>query len=127
LLALIEGWIDDVVAQAAEGRLAGASALRETVRRRRATGGPAEQTFGTLVGLQLRPRRMREASQVWQLLREARGPEGRDALWEHPDLLPTVDDLDDPPAFVDRRDSDFDLRTLNDTPPSDGPASESSD
>jgi putative hydrolase len=127
LLALIEGWIDDVVAQAAEGRLAGASALRETVRRRRATGGPAEQTFGTLVGLQLRPRRMREASQLWQLLREARGPEGRDALWEHPDLLPTVDDLDDPPAFVDRRDSDFDLRSLNDTPPSDGPADETSD
>ena len=126
LLALIEGWIDDVVAQAAEGRLAGASALRETVRRRRATGGPAEQTFGTLVGLQLRPRRMREASQLWQLLREARGAEGRDALWEHPDLLPTVDDLDDPPAFVDRRD-DFDLRSLNDTPPSDGPAGEPTD
>jgi putative hydrolase len=127
LLALIEGWIDDVVAQAAEGRLAGASALRETVRRRRATGGPAEQTFGTLVGLQLRPRRMREASQLWQLLREARGAEGRDALWEHPDLLPTVDDLDDPPGFVDRRDSDFDLRSLNDTPPSDGPDDETSD
>jgi putative hydrolase len=127
LLALIEGWIDDVVAQAAEGRLAGASALRETVRRRRATGGPAEQTFGTLVGLQLRPRRMREASQLWQLLREARGVEGRDALWEHPDLLPTVGDLDDPPGFVDRRDSDFDLRSLNDTPPSDGPDGESSD
>lgn len=127
LLALIEGWIDDVVAQAAEGRLAGASALRETVRRRRATGGPAEQTFGTLVGLQLRPRRMREASQLWQLLREARGAEGRDALWEHPDLLPTVDDLDDPPGFVDRRDTDFDLRSLNDTPPSDGPDAETSD
>ena len=70
---------------------------------------------------------MREASQLWQLLREARGAEGRDALWEHPDLLPTVDDLDDPPAFVDRRDNDFDLRSLNDTPPSDGPASETSD
>ena len=127
LLALIEGWIDDVVAQAADGRLAGASALRETVRRRRATGGPAEQTFGTLVGLQLRPRRMREASQLWQLLREARGAEGRDALWEHPDLLPTVDDLDDPTGFVNRRDNDFDLRSLNDTPPSEGPAGEISD
>jgi putative hydrolase len=127
LLALIEGWIDDVVAQAAQGRLAGASALRETVRRRRASGGPAEQTFGTLVGLQLRPRRMREASQLWQLLRESRGTEGRDALWEHPDLLPTVEDLDDPAGFVDRRDSDLDLRSLNDTPPSDGPDGETPD
>ena len=127
LLALIEGWIDDVVAEAAEGRLAGASALRETVRRRRATGGPAEQTFGTLVGLQLRPRRTREASQLWQLLREGRGTEGRDALWEHPDLLPTVDDLDDPTAFVDRRDNDFDIRSLDDTPPSEGPTSDTTE
>jgi putative hydrolase len=121
LLALIEGWIDDVVTQAAEGRLASAAALGETVRRRRAGGGPAEQTFGTLVGLQLRPRRMREAAQLWQLLRESRGAEGRDALWEHPDLLPTVDDLDDPADFVNRRDSDLDLTSLDDTPPGQDP------
>jgi putative hydrolase len=117
LLALIEGWIDDVVGQAADGRLVGAAALGETVRRRRASGGPAEQTFGTLVGLQLRPRRMREAAELWRLLREARGTDGRDALWEHPDLLPSIDDLDDPAGFVDRRDSDLDLRSLDDLPP----------
>jgi putative hydrolase len=121
MLALIEGWIDDVVTQAAEGRLASAAALGETVRRRRAGGGPAEQTFGTLVGLQLRPRRMREAAQLWQLLRESRGTEGRDALWEHPDLLPTVDDLDDPAGFVNRRDNDLDLTSLDDTPPGEDP------
>jgi len=119
LLALIEGWIDDVVAQAADGRLASAAALGETVRRRRAAGGPAEQTFGTLVGLHLRPRRMREASQLWRLLRESRGAEGRDALWEHPDLLPTVADLEDPAEFANRRDSDLDLTSLDDTPPDD--------
>ncbi|MGZ6793722.1 MAG: zinc-dependent metalloprotease, partial [Mycobacteriales bacterium] len=48
-LALVEGWVDLVVDAAAEGRLPHAVALRETVRRRRATGGPAEQTFATLV------------------------------------------------------------------------------
>jgi putative hydrolase len=116
LLALIEGWIDDVVAQAAQGRLSGADALAETVRRRRAAGGPAEQTFGTLIGLELRPRRMREAAQLWRLLREQRGVEGRDALWEHPDLLPTAEDLADPQAFVERRDVDVDISGL-DTPP----------
>src|SRR4051794_4675812 len=59
-LALVEGWVDAVVDAAAAGRLASSAALRETVRRRRASGGPAEQTFATLVGLQLRPRRLRE-------------------------------------------------------------------
>jgi putative hydrolase len=102
LLALVEGWVDDVVGAAATDRLPGAEALRETLRRRRATGGPAEQTFATLVGLELRPRRLREAATVWRTLREQRGAEGRDELWRHPDLLPAADDLDDPEGFVRR-------------------------
>ena len=102
LLALVEGWVDDVVAAAATERLPGAEALRETLRRRRATGGPAEQTFATLVGLELRPRRLREAAALWRLLRERSGSEGRDRIWEHPDLLPSAADLDDPEAFVRR-------------------------
>jgi hypothetical protein len=62
---------------------------------------------------------MREAAELWRLLREDRGTDGRDALWEHPDLLPTADDLEDPAAFVNRRDVDLDLRSLDDTPPDD--------
>jgi putative hydrolase len=104
MLALVEGWIDDVVSTAAADRLPGAEALRETLRRRRATGGPAEQTFATLVGLELRPRRLRDAAQLWRGLREHRGIEGRDETWRHPDLLPTGDDLDDPDGFVRRAD-----------------------
>jgi putative hydrolase len=99
-LALVEGWVDEVVAAAADGRLPAAAALREAVRRRRATGGPAEQTFATLVGLELRPRRLREAAALWHALTEARGPDGRDAIWSTPDLLPSSADLDDPTAYV---------------------------
>ena len=54
-LALVEGWVDTVVNAAADGRLPGSVKLAEAVRRRRATGGPAERTFATLVGLELRP------------------------------------------------------------------------
>jgi putative hydrolase len=84
LLALIEGWVDAVVTDATKDRLPSAAALRETLQRRRATGGPAEQTFSTLVGLELRPRRLREASQLWAAVTEARGRSGRDALWATP-------------------------------------------
>ena len=108
LLARVVGWVDDVVAAAAAERLPGSAALRETLRRRRATGGPAEQTFATLVGLELRPRRLREAAELWRLLRESSGPEGRDKLWQHPDLLPSGDDLDDPAAFIARSADDSD-------------------
>ncbi|MFI8851544.1 zinc-dependent metalloprotease [Streptomyces sp. NPDC053499] len=106
-LALVEGWVDAVVHAAAEPHLPSASALRETLRRRRASGGPAEQTFSTLIGLELRPRRLRDASRLWASLADARGAEGRDAVWEHPDMLPTAADLDDPDAFVHHEQPDF--------------------
>jgi putative hydrolase len=99
-LALVEGWVDTVVDAAARDKLPQSRALAEAVRRRRATGGPAEHTFATLVGLELRPRRSREAGVIWRSLTEVRGSEGRDALWAHPDLLPTEEDFDDPEGFV---------------------------
>ncbi|MGW0392581.1 zinc-dependent metalloprotease [Streptomyces sp. NPDC003042] len=106
-LALVEGWVDAVVHEAAKPRLTSADAMRETMRRRRASGGPAEQTFATLIGLELRPRRLRDASRLWASLTDARGVEGRDGLWEHPDMLPTASDLDDPDGFVHREQLDF--------------------
>lgn len=100
MLALIEGWVDEVTDAAARDRLPSAAALRETIRRRRATGGPAEQTFAALVGLELRPRRLREAAALWRALLDRRGVEGRDAVWNHPDLMPGGSDLDDPDGFA---------------------------
>ena len=110
MLALVEGWVDEVVTQATAQWMPSAVALAEAVRRARATGGPAEETFATLVGLELRPRRMRDAANLWAALRDVwpetreqrdwGGVEGRDAVWSHPDLIPTSADLDDPLGFV---------------------------
>ncbi|MDP9433129.1 MAG: zinc-dependent metalloprotease [Actinomycetota bacterium] len=123
-LALVEGWVDEVVDAATRGKLPSSTALRETVRRRRATGGPAEQTFATLVGLELRPRRLREAATLWRSLAEIRGIEGRDALWSHPDLLPTGDDLEDPAAFATGA-AALDISSLTDLPPQETPGESS--
>jgi putative hydrolase len=129
LLALVEGWVDAVVAAAAGERMVGAEALREASRRRRATGGPAEQTFATLVGLELRPRRLREAAALWWSVTEQRGVSGRDAIWSHPDLLPTAADLDDPLGFGERLEDSSapdDLSGLDDVRPTDAGPDESS-
>ncbi len=120
LLALTEGWVDAVVSQAANDRLPAAVALTETIRRRRASGGPAEQTFATLVGLELRPRRLRDAATLWAAIFDAQGVEGRDRLWNHPDLLPGADDLDDPQAFVRGHDvgaTEWSVAALDDAGP----------
>jgi putative hydrolase len=101
LLALIEGWVDIVTADATH-RLPSADRIAEVVRRRRAVGGPAEKALGSLVGLELRPRRMREAAAMWRKVTDAVGVAGRDALWDYPDLLPGAADIDDPTALIER-------------------------
>lgn len=140
-LALVEGWVDDVVAQAG-AHLPSIEKLRETTNRRRATGGPAEDAFAALVGLELRPRRLRDAAALWAHLRETAGIEGRDDVWAHPDVQPEEQDLDDPSGFFSRREEreaqsasmDEELRKLLDGDyesgtdtdgPQDGPGGES--
>jgi len=99
VLALIEGWVE-VVTEEATKLLPKAGAISESIRRRRATGGPAEQTFGTIVGLELRPRRLREAAEMWRQIGSAVGIDKRDSVWNHPDLLPRDADISDPSALI---------------------------
>lgn len=98
-LALIEGWVE-VVTDEATKRLPSVGALSELIRRRRATASPAKSTFATLVGLELNPKRVREATAMWQAITDAVGVTKRDSLWNHPDLLPQASDIDSPAALI---------------------------
>ena len=116
MLALIEGWVDTVTADAC-AMLPHLDMLREAVRRKRAVGGPAEKTFGTLIGLELRPKRLREAAAMWLALTTEVGAELRDSIWSHPDLMPSGKDIDNPAALAERitnggSDLDRELRDL---------------
>ncbi|MDX5318406.1 MAG: zinc-dependent metalloprotease [Actinomycetes bacterium] len=61
----------------------------------------AEDAFANLLDLELRPRRMRDASAMWAALHSRLGAEGRDGVWSHPDLLPSSEELGDWQAWVD--------------------------
>ena len=100
LVANVEGWVDDVVSQATANLVPRADALLEMVRRRRASAGASESALKTLLNLELRPRRVRDAANVWAAVRSAKGVDERDAVWSHPDLVPTGADLDDPLGFA---------------------------
>ena len=115
LLALIEGWVT-VVTENSVKLLPSAGVLEEVVRRR-ANASPARATFSTLIGLDLRPKRSREAAEFWREVTKRLGVEKRDRLWDHPDLLPSSEDIDNVDAFVKRISSggdqlDQDLRDL---------------
>ncbi|MEV7620276.1 zinc-dependent metalloprotease [Microbacterium sp. NPDC089321] len=101
LIATIDGWVD-VVTEEATARLPDGARLSEAARRRRAVGGPAEDALGALVGLKLRPRRLREASAMWRAVTDAVGIAARDALWDYPDIMPLASDIDDPSALIAR-------------------------
>ena len=112
LLALIEGWVYEVVNIAASGRLPGIGSMQEAMIRRRAVGGPAEKTFGALIGLELRPKLIREAADFWNKQTLTFGTNVRDNLWNHPDLLPSIEDLQDP-EFFNRIQAPLDISALD--------------
>lgn len=94
LLTMVEGWVDCVVWRAGMAHIPHIEQLREMNRRERAVGGPAQQTFESLLGLHLHPKRLREAAGVWEGITNDDGYEARDSKWGHPDLLPRLDEED---------------------------------
>ncbi|MDO5736565.1 MAG: zinc-dependent metalloprotease [Propionibacteriaceae bacterium] len=112
LLALIEGWVDHVTARATSKWMTNAPQLSEVIRRRRASGGPSQDVFNQLLGLDLRPRLVRDAENLWAAIEHDRG-DGRDEVWQHPDLLPTAQHLADPLSFGKKEESSPVLDSLD--------------
>ena len=100
-LSLVEGWVSAVSLDAVIAQLPHAIALSELLQRRSATQSPANHTFGPLVGLNIAPKRVREATAFWHMATARLGIEKRDALWNHPDFLPTPEHLENPQTFFE--------------------------
>ena len=112
VLALIDGWIDSVVTLAAKNRLPSLIQLRETQQRRRATKSPTQELFATLVGLEVSPRRTREAIAFWEKIVELKDVKSRDEIWDESFLLPRADQLGDAESFLKSRTVPDDLSGL---------------
>jgi putative hydrolase len=106
LLSVIAGWSDVVVHAACEA-LEDRDAIREALRSRLASESEAEAAFAAHIGFSLRPRRLRDAAALFTFLEQKSGAEARDAVFDHPDTLPTTQDLDDPLGYDERRQSDW--------------------
>ena len=98
VLALVDGWADDVATLAAGNRIPSIVALRELHRRKRATSAPSQQLFKTMLGLEVSPRLAREASAFWSRVRELKGTSARDQIWSG--ILPNATELLAPDLFL---------------------------
>ena len=102
LLSLVEGWVAHISLQAVTPHLPDAVALREMLTRRYATDNPGRAMWESQLGMQLTPKSVREAEAFWQMADIKIGTSKRDALWAHPDLLPTPDLLATPEKFFEK-------------------------
>ncbi|MDP9806793.1 putative hydrolase [Trueperella bonasi] len=114
LLSLIEGWVAEVSARAVLAHLPNAVPMRELFTRRYATDNPAKAVWEAQLGVELAAQRQREAAAFWQRAEAEKGIAGRDALWAHPDLLPSSKALDDPESFfaAEQEDIEAELDTF---------------
>ena len=80
--------------------------------RRRATNSPTQQLFATLVGLEVSPRKTREAITFWEQIAKLKDVQTRDQVWEDPVLLPTANQLLDAESFLKSRTIPDDLSGL---------------
>lgn len=102
VLSIVAGWTD-VVAYEACASLTDRDSIREALRDRMIITSQEDRDFSELIGLDLRPTRLRDAATLFSYLQQTEGAKGRDSVFDHPDLLPTVTDLDDPLGYRERR------------------------
>ncbi len=98
VLALVDGWADEVATLAAGDRIPSITALRELHRRNRATSAPSQQLFKTMLGLEVSTKLAREASAFWSRIRELKGNSARDQIWSG--ILPNANELLAPDLFL---------------------------
>jgi putative hydrolase len=109
-LALIDGWVEEVIVLAADNRLPSLPALSELLRRERVSNSPIQQLFKALFNLEVSPKRIREATFFWHELRTKRDIDTRDKIWSG--ILPTEKELLDPIAFIGSTEIPDDLSGL---------------
>jgi putative hydrolase len=112
LLALIEGWIDATVHDAAHERIPSFIRLREAQQRVRATKSPTQLLFATLIGLEVSPRRTREAINFWEQILKIGDLATRDQIWDEALLLPSSEQLTEPESYLKSRTVPDDLSGL---------------
>jgi len=109
-LALIDGWVEEVITLAADNRLPSLSSLSELLRRERVSNSPIQQLFKALFNLEVSPKRTREALNFWREIRVQRDLDTRDKIWSG--ILPTEKELTDPIAFIGSTEIPDDLSGL---------------
>jgi coenzyme F420 biosynthesis associated uncharacterized protein len=102
VMAVIEGHAEHVMDAVAPDLLPSLPRLREALDRRRRSQSMLSRLVGRLLGLDLKLRQYEQGKRFCDAIVRDRGTGALRALFTSPEALPTITELDDPPAWIAR-------------------------
>ncbi len=101
LMSLLEGHGDIVMNRAAADRIPGAKRFAETLQARRESSSGVTRLLQQLIGMEAKMRQYKEGERFVEAV-EAEDPGLLALVWEDPQYLPSLDEVRDPPRWIDR-------------------------
>ena len=102
LMSLLEGYSNHVMNAAGARLLPGFAQLHERFERRNERRGPLEQAIMGITGLDLKMEQYAAGERFVDAVLAARGQAFLQRVWDGPDLLPTLDEIRSPNAWMAR-------------------------
>ena len=102
VMAVVEGYSEHVMDAVGERVLPGYEKLRDAMDRRRASRSAPQRILERLLGLDLKMRQYVLGKQFCDAVEKSHGIETLNRVWEAPELLPTLTELENPDSWVSR-------------------------
>jgi putative hydrolase len=102
VMAVVEGYSEHVMDAVGERVLPGYEKLRDAMDRRRASRSAPAKILERLLGLDLKMRQYVVGKKFCDAVEQKHGIETLNRVWEGPELLPTLSELDHPDTWVSR-------------------------
>ena len=105
LMAVIEGYSNYIMNAVGERLLPTYNTIKERIEQRAARRSPAEKLFIRITGLALKMEQYRLGESFFNAVVARRGVSLANRVWEGPSMLPTLEELRNPNAWIDRAES----------------------
>jgi coenzyme F420 biosynthesis associated uncharacterized protein len=102
LMTLVEGHGDYVMDAVGPQVVPSVAEIREKFNTRRRTAGRVEQAVRRLLGIDLKMKQYAEGARFVRTVVDAIGMDGFNRVWESPETIPTMAEINDPRAWITR-------------------------
>jgi len=102
VMSVIEGYSEHVMDAVGEDVLPAYAGLRDAMERRRRSRSAPEKVLQRLLGMEMKMRQYEVGKRFCDAVAEEHGIKTLNRVWEAPEAIPTLAEIDDPEAWVAR-------------------------